>query len=91
MEESDLAKKDHWDSVFDTEIKNFEECGDTGEVWFGEHVQKKAVEYFNQFYEDKSIKVLDIGWGNAAFLIAMQEEWGFTDLTGVDYRYNNSN
>ena len=90
--ESDLARKDHWDSVFNTEIKNFEDTlkshncnGDVGEVWFGEHVQAKAVDYIHNNFDDKHIAILDIGWGNAAFLIAMYEEHGFDNLTGVDY------
>ena len=59
--ESDLARKDHWDSVFNTEIKNFEDNGDVGEVWFGEHVQAKAVDYIHNNFDDKHIAILDIG------------------------------
>ena len=39
------------------ELKNFEEIGDDGEVWFGLDVQKKTIEYLNKKYSDiKSIK-----------------------------------
>ena len=47
---SELAKKEYWDSTFERDINTFEEFGDDGEVWFGKDVQKKTVEYIlNQY------------------------------------------
>ena len=33
------------------ELKNFEDNGDDGEVWFGNDVQKKSVEYIMNKYK----------------------------------------
>lgn len=43
--ESKLSKQEYWESNFELELKNFEDHGDDGEVWFGKDVQKKTVEY----------------------------------------------
>ena len=60
------------------ELKNFEEIGDDGEVWFGLDVQKKTIEYLSKKYldiksieEEKQPKVLDVGTGNGAFLFKL--------------------
>lgn len=30
---SKLGTKEHWNDVYDEEIKNFEEMGEEGEIW----------------------------------------------------------
>ncbi|CAI2378187.1 unnamed protein product [Moneuplotes crassus] len=83
--ESTLTKKETWDSTFDHEILNFEDTGDEGEVWFGEDVQQKAIDYIQDNFSAKDMHVLDVGTGNAAFLIACREELDLENLTGIDY------
>jgi hypothetical protein len=36
--ESKLAKQEYWQQNFELELKNFEDHGDDGEVWFGKDV-----------------------------------------------------
>lgn len=43
---SELGTKAHWDAVYTQEIRNFEETGDEGEVWFGYPVVRKMVEWY---------------------------------------------
>ena len=72
------------------ELKNFEENGDDGEVWFGNDVQKKSVEYLMKKYDIANLKgedqpsVLDVGTGNGAFLFKLAKK-GFRRLKGIDY------
>mmetsp|Transcript_4684 Transcript_4684/g.3940 ORF Transcript_4684/g.3940 Transcript_4684/m.3940 type:complete len:126 (+) Transcript_4684:14-391(+) len=82
---SDLAKKEHWDTTFDMEIDNFEENGDEGEVWFGEDVQQKSIQFIKDKFDLITTPILDVGTGNAAFLIACRDELGFNNLKGIDY------
>ncbi len=72
------------------ELKNFQENGDDGEVWFGNDVQKKSVEYIMKKYDIASMKVedqpsvLDLGTGNGAFLFKLAKK-GLRKLKGIDY------
>ena len=83
--ESDLATREYWENQFETEIQNFEGHGDVGEVWFGDDVQEKAIQYIDKNFPDKNVSILDMGCGNASFLCVLFEKKGFTNLTGVDY------
>ena len=38
QKESKLGKKDHWDDWYVMELRNFEDNGDDGEVWYGKDV-----------------------------------------------------
>lgn len=68
------------------ELKNFEDHGDDGEVWFGKDVQKKTVEFLmNRFSPEDKIKTLDVGTGNGALLFKLAKK-GFPGLlVGIDY------
>ena len=72
------------------ELKNFEEIGDDGEVWFGLDVQKKTIDYLSKKYpeikerDEGQPKVLDVGTGNGAFLFKLAKR-GFKQLKGIDY------
>ena len=72
------------------ELKNFQEHGDDGEVWFGNDVQKKSVEYIMKKYdlnilkEEEQPSVLDVGTGNGAFLFKLANK-GYRKLKGIDY------
>ncbi|CDW78899.1 methyltransferase-like protein 10 [Stylonychia lemnae] len=68
------------------ELRNFEQFGDDGEVWFGEDVQKKSVQYIlkNFDIEKQQPSVLDVGTGNGAFLFKLAKK-GLQNLKGIDY------
>ena len=75
---------------FEMELKNFEEIGDDGEVWFGLDVQKKTIDYLAKKYpeitgrDEGQPRVLDVGTGNGAFLFKLAKR-GFKQLKGIDY------
>ena len=87
--DSILAKKEYWEANFEMELKNFQEIGDDGEVWFGLNVQKKTIDYLMKKYPDIKTRedqphVLDVGTGNGAFLFKLAKA-GFKKLKGIDY------
>ena len=73
--ESKLAKQEYWQQNFELELKNFEDHGDDGEVWFGKDVQKKTVEFImSRFEEDDKLRLLDVGTGNGALLFKLAKK-----------------
>ncbi|KAF4571583.1 hypothetical protein EYR36_008923 [Pleurotus pulmonarius] len=84
---SKLGTKDHWDKVYETELVNFEEIGDEGEVWFGQDSVEKMVDWALAHVppsEGKSI--LEIGSGNGTLLVALAEAgYPASRLCGIDY------
>lgn len=70
------------------ELRNFEDHGDDGEVWFGLDVQKKTIQHILNHYNLESISmqpwILDVGTGNGAFLFKLAKK-GYTQLKGIDY------
>jgi ubiquinone/menaquinone biosynthesis C-methylase UbiE len=84
--ESKLAKHEYWEQNFELELKNFEDHGDDGEVWFGKDVQKKTVEYLmNRFEGQTGLKVLDVGTGNGALLFKLCKKGLPAQFVGIDY------
>ncbi|KAJ2842090.1 Protein-lysine N-methyltransferase efm4, partial [Coemansia brasiliensis] len=81
---SRLGCKEHWDSVYDREISNFNESGDIGEIWFGEDAAMKMVMWVCDNIDLPDARILDVGCGNGHLLLELAEE-GFTNLTGTDY------
>lgn len=83
--ESKLGNKEYWDNFYNEEIEQFENNTHLiGEIWFGKQVQKKIVEYINNKFTQKDIKILDVGSGNGAFLFKCLKN-DFTNLVGMDY------
>jgi EEF1A lysine methyltransferase 2 len=84
--QSKLSKHEYWESNFELELKNFEDHGDDGEVWFGKDVQKKTVEYLlGRFSDKENLKVLDVGTGNGALLFKLAKKGFQGELKGIDY------
>ncbi|KAK6093850.1 Protein-lysine N-methyltransferase efm4 [Batrachochytrium dendrobatidis] len=81
---SKLGTKEHWDSVYNTEVENFVDHGEEGEIWFGEDSVDKMVTWVQDNFDDKTIQVIDLGCGNGHLLFRL-EDLGFVNLTGVDY------
>ncbi|KDE07726.1 hypothetical protein MVLG_02000 [Microbotryum lychnidis-dioicae p1A1 Lamole] len=81
---SKLGTKQHWDEVYEREVKMFKEIGDQGEVWFGEDAADKMVEWVQEHVPQTDANLLDLGTGNGQLLFRLSEE-GYTSLTGIDY------
>jgi len=80
-------KPTSWDDVYSTELTNFEEIGDEGEIWFGEDSVVKMVDWaIENVSSSSNPSILEIGSGNGSLLFAMQEA-GYTPdvIRGVDY------
>ena len=43
LPDSELGTKEHWESVYETEIANHDEIGDDGECWFGEEAMYRMI------------------------------------------------
>ncbi|KAJ1788612.1 Protein-lysine N-methyltransferase efm4, partial [Coemansia sp. RSA 2399] len=84
FEASRLGRKDHWNSVYDRELNNFEESGDIGEVWFGEDTAHKMLGWVYDNVEATDARILDVGCGNGHLLLELASE-GYTNLVGTDY------
>lgn len=85
--ESNFGKKSHWDELYEQEIEQFKNNPELiGYIWFGENVQQKIINYIKQRFQNEE-KIIDIGCGNAAFLLSLREE-GFLNLWGIDYSEN---
>ncbi|THH33207.1 hypothetical protein EUX98_g959 [Antrodiella citrinella] len=84
---SKLGTKRHWDDVYSTELTNFEEIGDEGEIWFGEDSIEKMVDWIVENVPSSlNPSILEVGSGNGSLLFALQEA-GYTPdrICGVDY------
>ncbi|KAE9391384.1 S-adenosyl-L-methionine-dependent methyltransferase [Gymnopus androsaceus JB14] len=88
FEASKLGTKDHWDTVYAKELAVFEECGDEGEIWFGEESIDKMVQWAAEHVpsSDNPI-ILEIGSGNGTLLFSLIEEENYSPklLCGIDY------
>ncbi|KAM3724386.1 EEF1A lysine methyltransferase [Dirofilaria immitis] len=82
---SKLANKEYWIEHYEKELKNFEEFGDEGEIWFGRVAENRMVKYVTGNEQlSKSCKLIDFGCGNGSLLRALRQE-GYSHLCGVDY------
>ncbi|KAK6044305.1 hypothetical protein COOONC_18191 [Cooperia oncophora] len=64
---SELGTKSYWDSRYELELHNFEECGDEGEIWFGKSAEKRIIDFVTT-HVSKSAPILDLGCGNGSVL-----------------------
>jgi SAM-dependent methyltransferase len=82
---SKLGEKDYWDELYKQELNQFSNNSELGgEVWFGEQVQSKVVNYILNNFDNKESKILDLGCGNCEFLISLCIN-EYYSLYGVDY------
>ncbi|XP_059093251.1 EEF1A lysine methyltransferase 2-like [Tigriopus californicus] len=81
-----LGTKEHWDATYATELKNFDDHGDEGEIWFGEDSLFRVLRWFdrNEDKVPKTAEILDLGCGNGVTCVHLAQE-GFSRVTGVDY------
>ena len=83
--ESKLGTKEYWDNFYQVEQRNYmQNENDIGEVWFGEKVQNKILDYIVTNQKDKNISIIDIGCGNSEFLFSLYDN-NYNNLFGFDY------
>uniref|UniRef100_A0A0N5CYP5 Protein-lysine N-methyltransferase n=1 Tax=Thelazia callipaeda TaxID=103827 RepID=A0A0N5CYP5_THECL len=74
-----------WIGHYKKELKNFEEFGDDGEIWFGRVTENRLVNYITHDKAlSRSSRIIDFGCGNGSLLRALQQK-GYYHLSGVDY------
>ncbi|KAM9063061.1 EEF1A lysine methyltransferase 2 isoform X1 [Sarcophilus harrisii] len=81
---SALGTREHWDAVYERELRAFRECGDSGEIWFGEESMNRLIKWMEKCKIPLDASVLDIGTGNGMFLVELAK-LGYSDITGIDY------
>ncbi|KAE9417314.1 hypothetical protein Angca_006708, partial [Angiostrongylus cantonensis] len=81
---SKLSSKSYWDSRYEEDLRNFEEFGDEGNIWFGRSAEKRILSYITSNVQ-KSACILDLGCGNGSLLRKLVNVHGYLQLTGVDY------
>ncbi|KAH6560567.1 hypothetical protein BASA62_010400 [Batrachochytrium salamandrivorans] len=84
LDSSKLGTKEHWDDVYETEVDNFVDHGEEGEIWFGQDSVEKMVAWVQDHVTDLSTPTIDLGCGNGHLLFEL-EALGYTHLVGVDY------
>ncbi|XP_049884369.1 EEF1A lysine methyltransferase 2 [Pectinophora gossypiella] len=84
LDASELGTKTYWQSTYTKEISNFEDHGDTGEIWFGEDSACRVIDWICNCGVAKDTAVVDLGCGNGYTLTELARE-GFTNLLGIDY------
>ncbi|XP_055606196.1 EEF1A lysine methyltransferase 2 [Uranotaenia lowii] len=86
LEGSELGTKEYWESSYETEIRNYQDHGDVGEVWFDEDSQLRIIRWIQR--QESRIGtddgIIDLGCGNGMMLVELARE-GYNNLTGVDY------
>ncbi|ODN96277.1 hypothetical protein I350_08288 [Cryptococcus amylolentus CBS 6273] len=88
---SKLGTKEHWDSVYEREVRVFDDCGDEGEVWFGEDSVRKMRKWAHANLPSSltPLRVLECGSGNGtlllSFLTSPEPPAQSFHLTGIDY------
>uniref|UniRef100_A0A9L0IXI6 EEF1A lysine methyltransferase 2 n=1 Tax=Equus asinus TaxID=9793 RepID=A0A9L0IXI6_EQUAS len=68
---SALGTREHWDAVYERELQTFQECGDTGEIWFGEESMNRLIRWMQKHKIPLDASLLDIGTGNGVFLVEL--------------------
>ncbi|PFX18909.1 EEF1A lysine methyltransferase 2-like [Stylophora pistillata] len=82
---SKLGTKEFWDEAYSTELGNFHDTGDVGEVWFGESSMNRIIKWIKNCPDIRKISLfLDLGCGNGILLVNLAQ-CGYTNLIGVDY------
>ncbi|KAJ7170844.1 S-adenosyl-L-methionine-dependent methyltransferase [Mycena crocata] len=87
LQPSRLGSKEHWDQVYETELANFQEHGDEGEIWFGVQSVDKMVKWVQEHVPPSwNASMLEIGSGNGTLLFALVEAgYDASRLCGIDY------
>lgn len=80
---SKLGTLSYWESVYSTELTNFKDFKDIGNIWFGLDPTERMLDYIEENIA-KDCRVLDIGTGNGHLVFGLID-LGFTSVAGLDY------
>ncbi|KAH7930220.1 S-adenosyl-L-methionine-dependent methyltransferase [Leucogyrophana mollusca] len=87
LQPSKLGTREHWDDVYDEEIRNFKDNGEEGEIWFGQESVDKMVDWaLENVPVDRAPSILEVGSGNGTLLFALADKrYPLDRLSGIDY------
>lgn len=92
-----LREEGYWDDHYQLELRNYNEDGDEGEIWFGKALSRKIIDWIINrlsFIEQKQItNIIDVGCGNAHLLYSLVDRYNNKfgsvkdnlKITGIDY------
>lgn len=83
LDSSELGTLQYWEERYNSEIRNFSQHGDTGEIWFGEDIVDRIINWITANIP-KTHSIVDVGCGNGHILNELAH-LGYTELTGIDY------
>lgn len=86
LNESRLGTKTYWDALYQKEVHNFIECGEQGEIWFGQDSVDKMINWTEENIP-MNAKIIDLGMGNGHIIFELIKS-GYTRCLGVDYSEN---
>lgn len=96
-----LRKEGYWNEHYELELRNYEEDGDEGEVWFGKGLSRKITDWIvgdlRSRVDSQSRFVVDIGCGNAFIPCTLIDKLQSNNLSnnvsalGIDYSINSVN
>ncbi|XP_055532776.1 EEF1A lysine methyltransferase 2 [Wyeomyia smithii] len=89
LEGSELGTKEYWETSYKSEIRNYKDHGDVGEIWFDEDSQLRIIRWIEKQEEliSQDDAIIDLGCGNGMLLVELARE-SYSNLTGVDYSPN---
>lgn len=61
LDPSVLGTREYWKEAYAKEIRNFDEFGDTGDVWFGEDSALRVIRWICDCGVDRNSPIIDLG------------------------------
>lgn len=61
LDPSELGTHEYWQESYTKELINFDEHGDTGDVWFGEDSAIRVINWICRCGVEKDAAVIDLG------------------------------
>lgn len=92
LKPSELGKRDFWNRRYELELKNYDDTGDVGEIWFGTKVESRMVSWISKYVDalnQENLSVCEVGCGNGHLLVSLGRKLSSSSvnvsLYGGDY------
>lgn len=69
MKPCKLGTKEYWDSAYETEIRNYADSGDIGEIWFDESSQTRIIKWLKKHKVPTESSIIDLGMQQLSAII----------------------
>lgn len=81
---SRLGTQAYWDHLYEQEVKNFDDHGEEGEVWFGMAAERRVIDWVSKNTDQKSAFIVEVGCGNGHLCLSLAKK-GYLSVYGIDY------